>query len=709
MYFGIENKNIISKLPESLLEKRIDIGQLAGLEGQNMLKNRATARNSLRRLSIAQRGVALLCVGAALSISSSSAAGAPSSFSAAPGAGGPPPETDFQASAGGEAAAAAFAASGALPKPWTLPSYQIQQEEEVGAPAEAAGAAAAGPRKSEKAGGRKPLLLASALGMIVALAGLAMRRKGVDGKEESRDKEETVKKLTELLPEARKLAEAGGAVDTTIPFKYLEGAVGVLEKTEKALKAVEDEKERQHQEKEFSLHVGESVAALRFIQKGAHEQAHELIMQAKEALPPSVPEDELGKVEATVLKADLVEAYKTLRLALEKSAKAEAALAEEGAANLKKIPLLACEDEASLIRDSAVHMGFTQLTGSNSKLAGKMIRNAELQMVVAHREMVQNRAVEDLTVIEEVHASLEAYRLLAEEALSSADEVQAKKLRAFIDSVQELEEEFQKLPNRFLKLRDSESISVNVQIASELTEAKGKFVQQREACMQAYQVAAPILEELEPSESFAQELLDAALSTALRGAKTDHKSTLSVLKTAREHRDKMQTGDFMGQQRPLVSVQVADSILEEMEKHEEHINAAFKAVQEAAGKGAEGLTATEAQEQLRTAYVSRQALAEIRTHMDHLNAQYLFLRSLEDHVELAFEIFDASRAKVDKEAHSGRQKEIDMLNEEFEAELKNAATATSLAEIATAIKNLREKADHFTKFVYHLDHPPEAE
>ncbi|KAL8430618.1 hypothetical protein ACSSS7_005837 [Eimeria intestinalis] len=525
--------------------------------------------------------------------------------------------------------------------------------------------------KTNKNTMRKHLAVATAIGVMLAIFAAAATRQGglVASDPSSRNVGNRIKKLVALMPDATGLANTVDTFESGVSLKFFKSSLAAADKAHKEARKPEAAKKAlKEQQQEIGLHVGDSLSALRFILKTAQDQADFAAKQAQAVLQPSLPAAELVETERAVLKDEFVDAYVIIRECLEKSITRHANYAEEGAKNLKKLPMLTSEDHGLLLGLARRHMKFVKAEGTSCTLTENVMANFAKQLVAAHREYHLNGALESFPKIEELHAAMKAHKEIAIQALHTSlvpgDFVD--QLKAFVTAVEGLEKQFAVLSRSFERLRASESTATNVNASADVTIEATKFVDIHRHCAFRLDQVRTFFDGNSAGIKKGAAVFEEASETAYQRSKVDHDHMLHLLKSMLDKKQSMIQGSIAGFSRPLVGPEVIDRVVGGMAKMEQEIKDAMQEARIYAA-GLAGVSLASDRQKLQKVTDARIKLAGLRKEADDYSAFFVMLKSMESLIERSIRVHATVEAALKGKGKGSPSKQLTDLIKKFKA------------------------------------------
>ncbi|KAL8273606.1 hypothetical protein Esti_002428 [Eimeria stiedai] len=516
---------------------------------------------------------------------------------------------------------------------------------------------------------QKPVLLAIAVGVMLAILGAAAHRARTGPSDpSSRNVGDRIKKLVTLMPDVTRLADLVDTVGASVSLKFFKGALAAADKMHKGAKEPGEAPKKLSKEqldKEVGLRVVDSISSLRFMVNTACDQADFLTKQASAVPQPSLPPAEMVETERAVLKQELVDAYVIIKACLEKSIKKHARFAEEGSTNLKKLPTLTSEDDGLLLSLARRHMEFVKAEATSCTLANDVMANFTKQLVVAHREFHLDEGMASFVKIGELHAVMKAYKAMALNALQKPTPSDLlKPLKEFVELAEVLEKQFDIVSRSFERLRLSDSTATNVDASANVTAEATKFVEQHQTCTLKLRCVKKFLDGDRVPIKEGASVFREAIKTTYRASKVDHDHMMELMKTMRERKHQMFQGSVAGFKRPLVSAEIIQRVVGEMEDLESAIKEAMQQAQTHAS-GHVGLSPANDQDKLQNMHDARLKMAILRGQADEHSAFFTMLDSLENTIEHSMHVFATVEAALQSKGKAARSKDLDELLKRF--------------------------------------------
>ncbi|KAL8447118.1 hypothetical protein Emed_004594 [Eimeria media] len=552
---------------------------------------------------------------------------------------------------------------------------------------------------------KNPFLLATTIAVMLAVFGAAAHRLSRSGS----SAENRIKSLVKLMPDVAGMADLVDTADAIVALKFFNGAVAAADKAQKREK--EEGKRarrvsRKERQQKVDGHLGDSVSALRFMVKSAHDRADFLAKRAKTVLQPSLPAAEMVATERALLDHDFVDAYVIIKEGLEKSIKRHAKFAEKGATNLKNFPVVGLEEDASLLNRARRHMQYVKDEATTCTLAHDTMSIFTKQLVVAHREYHLNEDLETFSKIEELHAIMKAYKAIAVRALQQPSSLGnlVNPLKVFAEQVQALEGQFERVAKSFERLRTSDSTATNVDASTDLTTEATKFVELHEACAMKLTQVRTFFEGGHPAVVESGRVFKEAIETAYYGAKMDHDHMTKALSVLLAKKQAMLDGAVAGFTKPHLSPELLETVVGNFENLGPAIKAAMAEVRSCA-TGQVGKCVADDRKKLQDVTDARIKLATLRRDADQYSAAFVLLRSMENLIERSMRVHETVEAALKSSGRATPPKNIAEMMRRFNTAVGQAKKAQNLVEVAKAATRLRTLSDHLTAALYRLDVP----
>ncbi|KAL8269332.1 hypothetical protein Esti_006743 [Eimeria stiedai] len=444
------------------------------------------------------------------------------------------------------------------------------------------------------------ILIGTLLGVMLASLGAAAHHSGAFAglTRRSDNVAERIKKLASLEPEATDLAGAVVSDESRAALKFFKDAIASAKEAaaQAAASAAAKEAPQQQQQEDIDLHLADSISSLRFLLKSARDRANAMTNEAKAVVQRSASKAELGDAEIGVLNDELTEAYRITRKALKTTIAARAGNAEEAMKKLEKLPPLRREDDGHLVSEAQGYIKFIKLQAKSCAFADHLMSKYDARLVASHTQYHANEKLNTYLDIEKLHVFMEAHKALALQALGqqdsalSSDVVQS--LTELVKAIVDLEEQFKNVSKSLSRLTLSDSTASTAEESANMTAEAAKFMALHEVCLVKLKQTQHFFDSGDFSCVEGSEVLKAAMESAFVRCEADHGHMLEVLGYVREKRQVISNGMVGSFERPLVSAEIIQRLVGEMEAMEQSIidamNEVWAAANETKGKSFKG-------------------------------------------------------------------------------------------------------------------------
>ncbi|KAL8273824.1 hypothetical protein Esti_002298 [Eimeria stiedai] len=434
------------------------------------------------------------------------------------------------------------------------------------------------------------ILTTTLLGVMLASLGAAAHHSGAFAglTRRSDNVAERIKKLASLESQATDLAGAVVSDESRVSLMFFKGAIASAKEAaaQATASAAAKEAPQQQQQEDIDLHLADSISSLRFLLKSARDRANAMTNEAKAVVQRSASKAELGDAEIGVLNDELTEAYRINRKALITSIAARAGNAEEAMKKLEKLPPLRREDDGHLVSQARGYIRFIESQAKLCAFADQLVSKYDTHLVASHMQYHANEKLNTYLDIEKLHVFMEAHKALALQALGqqdsalSSDVVQS--LNELVKAIDDLEEQFKNVSESLSRLTLSDSTASTAEASANMTAEAAKFMAFHEVCLVKLKQTQHFFDSGDVSCVDGSEVLKAAMESAFVRCEADHRYMLEVLEFMREKRQVISNGTIGGFERPLVSAEIIQRVVGEMEAMEQSIIDAMNEVWAAA-------------------------------------------------------------------------------------------------------------------------------
>ncbi|KAL8269333.1 hypothetical protein Esti_006742 [Eimeria stiedai] len=550
------------------------------------------------------------------------------------------------------------------------------------------------------------ILIGTLLGVMLASLGAAAHHSGAFAglTRRSDNVAERIKKLASLESQATDLAGAVVSDESRAALKFFKDAIASAKEAaaQATASAAAKEAPQQQQQEDIDLHLADSISSLRFLLKSARDRANAMTNEAKAVVQRSASKAELGDAEIGVLNDELTEAYRITRKALKTTIAARAGNAEEAMKKLEKLPPLRREDDGHLVSQARGYIRFIESQASLCAFADQLVSKYDTHLVATHMQYHANEKLNTYLDIEKLHVFMEAHKALALQALGqqdsalSSDVVQS--LNELVKAIVDLEEQFKNVSESLSRLTLSDSTASTAEASANMTAEAAKFMALHEVCLVKLKQTQHFFDSGDFSCVEGSEVLKAAMESAFVRCEADHRYMLEVLEFMREKRQVMSNGTIGGFERPLVSAELMQRVVGEMEAMEQSIIDAMNEVWAAANE-TKGRSFKDDLEVLERAHKARINMARLSKKVDKYSDFFKMLTYLELDIRSSISVYTAKDCLKSKRIAPHRER-ITEVSKQFQAGVIAAKKAATLPDVARAANALRSLADQLLAALY---------
>ncbi|KAL8271024.1 hypothetical protein Esti_005065 [Eimeria stiedai] len=557
------------------------------------------------------------------------------------------------------------------------------------------------------------ILIGTLLGVMLASLGAAAHHSGAFAglTRRSDNVAERIKKLASLESQATDLAGDVVSDESRVALKFFKDAIASAKEAaaQAAASAAAKEAPQQQQQEDIDLHLAYSMSALRFLLKSARDRANAMTKELEAIVERSASKAELGDAEIGVLNDELTEAYRITRKALKTSIAVGAGNAEEAMKKLEKLPPLRREDDGHLVSEAQGYIRFIESQAKSCAFADQLLSKYDTHLATSHMQYHVNEKLKIYLGIEKLHASMEAHKALALQALGqqdsalSSDVVQS--LTELVKAMYDLEEQFTNVSESLSRLMLSDSTASTAEASANTTAEAAKFMAFHEVCLVKLKQSQHFFDSCDVLCVEGSEVLKAVMESAFLRCEADRDYMLGVLKFMREKRQGMSNGTIGGFERPLVSAELMQRVVGEMEAMEQSIIDAMNQMWAAANE-TEGGTFKDDLEVLERVHKAQINMLRFTSRSDELNSIFKMLTSLELDIASSIGVYESVEQGRKGEGIAPRSEKVTKLLRQFRAGVSAAKKAATLTDVAQAAKALRALSDQLViaTFRQHQDH-----
>ncbi|KAL8452443.1 hypothetical protein Emag_002348 [Eimeria magna] len=535
------------------------------------------------------------------------------------------------------------------------------------------------------------ILLATLIGVMLAILGAAAQHSGAFAG--------LKQKLVTLVPEATDPVGPVAFDESSASRKLFEDgtASAKQEDAEAVASTAAKEASRQQQQDDVGLNPTDSISSLRLLSKLAQDKAQIMTNEAKAVAQRSASRTQVGEAHIAVLNDEFTQAYLITKKALETTIAAFARDAEEALEILQKLPPLRREDDGHLVGQATGYMKLIEIQAGICGFADELMLKYDTLPVAAHRRYYRNKQLKTQLKIEKLHASMNAHKAIALQALSQKNSTVSSdifySLKDFVKAVDELEKQFEKVSESFSLLTRPESTANTVEASVNMTAEAAKFMDLHDVCLVKLKQTQHFLDSGKVPCLEGSKVVKAAVELALLQGQGEYNRLLAMLKFMRERKQSVLYGTVGGFQRPLVNPEIIQRATSEMDALEDSFNDAMDEIQTTVD-GTVRRSFKDDLEALERVHKARVNMAGLSKRADESIAFFKMLTALVLDVESSvgvYETVEQARKSEAKEPLSGK---IDALFKQLRAEVvaaKEAATLPDLAQAASALRGLADQ------------------